>query len=202
MDREPDPRGRRGVGQRLRRAPGRLFARVSHPTGLRRPTGLSAFGPASSRQRDRSCAGGADGGLAGTDSSAGATAPADSRRGANGPSSASSGGRSSRTESLLWLGAWLLGLEWRLGMDRRPLRGSADTRRCLGGRALGETRPRLRLDRRRVAVARSIPRHSNERRGPRRPQADQDAQRDEHQQEQSQQPSGSREQLSDSLHQG
>src|ERR1035438_7998071 len=47
----------------------------------------------------------------------------------------------------------LLVLERRLGMDRWPLYGSAKAQRRLGGRPLGETRPRLCLDRRRLAGA-------------------------------------------------
>lgn len=156
MDREPDARGCRGLGHWLRGAPGGICAGISRSTGLRRPIGLSAAGPASPQQRARSCS---DGGLAatsgGSGSYAGATgpAPADSRRGAFGPSGGSGRGHSGRSRSLLCLGAGLLFLERRLDMDRWPMGGSPQARRRLGGRPLGETRPRLCLVRRPLAVA-------------------------------------------------
>jgi hypothetical protein len=162
MDREPNPRGDWNPGHRLRRAPSGICARVSRPTRLRRPTGLSASRPSSSQQRGRSSSGGSDGGLAaisgGSGSCAGATgpAPADRYRGALGPSAGSGRGHPDRSKSILCLGAGLLVLERRLGMGKWPLSGPPQTRRGLGRRTLGETRPRLYLDRRRLAVGGTV----------------------------------------------
>jgi len=158
MDREPDTRGRRGAGYRLRGAPGRICARVSRSTGVRRPASLSPSGPASPQQRGGGRSGGADGGLAASSTGPGAcaTAPANSRRGAFGAAAGPGRGHSVRSGPLLCVDARLLFLERRLGMGWRPLCRSAQTNRRLGGWPLGETWPRLCVDRRRLAVARSI----------------------------------------------
>lgn len=163
MDREPDTRERRGAGYRLRGAPGRICARVSRSTGVRRPTSLSPSGPAAPQQPGGGRSGGADGGLAatsaGSGSGANATAPADRRRSAFGPSADPGRGHSPRSGLLLCVDARLLFLERRLGMGWRPLCRSAQANRCLGGWPLGQTRPRLCVDRRRLAVAQ--PSHSS-----------------------------------------
>jgi hypothetical protein len=150
MDRGPGARGCRGAGHRLRGAAGGICAGVSRSTGLRRPAGLSAAGPASPQQRGRSGSGGADSGLAAT---SGGSAAAGGCRGSLGASTASSRGHSGLTRAILCLGAGLLGLERRLGMDRRRLGDSATPGRHLGGRPLGKTRPRLCLGPRSLAVA-------------------------------------------------
>ena len=50
------------------------------------------------------------------------------------------------------VGPWLLGLEWRLGMDRRRLGNPAISRRNLGGWTLGAAGKRVCLGRRALAV--------------------------------------------------
>jgi hypothetical protein len=164
MDREHDARGCRGSGHRLCGAAGCLRAGVPSSTGLRGPAALSAAGclpgPAGAHTGSPDSrlvgSGGSPGSDAGTDATAatGGRAPEDSRRGPCGPSSASGRGDSGRSESLLCLDIGLLGLERPLGMDWWPLDRSAQAHRHLGGRPLVATRPRLCVDRRRLALAR------------------------------------------------
>lgn len=159
MDREPDTRGCRGAGHRLRGAPGRICAGVSRSTGVRRPTDL----PASRSASDRSCTSGADGELAGSGcgsrasasaaASSGRPASADRRCDTLGSSGGSGRSHSGRSGPLLRLDSRLLFLERRLDLDRRPLRCSAQAHRRLGGWPLDAARPRLCMDRRRLAVA-------------------------------------------------
>ena len=161
MDREHDARGCRSSGHWLCRAAGRLRACLPRSTGLRGPAALSAAGrlPSPASARGPNCR------LAGSGSSpgsrAGATAPsatgcraaADGGRGSCRPTSHSSRGDPSRPEPLLCLDAGLLGLEWRLGMGWRPMGGPSEAHCRLGGRPLGTSRPRLRVDRRWLAIA-------------------------------------------------
>ena len=168
MDRRDGARECRGSGHRLRGARGdyRLCAGLPRSTGLRGPAALSSAGglsgaagarPTSCSCRSRS----PDSRLVGTASSPGSPAgtaatatatPADSCRGPCAPSSASRRGHSGRSESLLRLDTGLLGLERSLDMGWRPLGSPAQAHCRLGGRSLVAARPRLCVDRRRLAL--------------------------------------------------
>ncbi len=50
------------------------------------------------------------------------------------------------------MGAWLLGLERRLGVGQRPLGDPAQAARGVGGRTLESARERIHLDRRSLAL--------------------------------------------------
>jgi hypothetical protein len=153
MDCELDARGCRGSGYRLCGAAGCLCAGLPSPTGLRSAAGA--------RPTFHNCHGGGHAicpdsrlvGSAGSPSSGGSPgATADSRRGPCGPTSASSRGRPGRSCSPVCLDIGLLGLERPLGMGWWPMDPSAKAHGRLGGRPLVATRPRLCVDRRRLAL--------------------------------------------------
>ena len=174
MDCELDARGRCGFGQRLCGATDNVRACVPRSAGLCGPATLSSTGqpirphhlplrppPLPGRQGSqprqqptgrlqRAAPAPCRHKAATQPASPAATAGC---RGSLGPAAASGRGHSGRSGALLCLDAGLLVLERRLDMDRRPMGGSATARRRLGGRPLGQTGPRLCLDRRRLAVA-------------------------------------------------
>jgi len=174
MDRELDARGCCGFGQRLCGATDYVRARVPRSTGLCGATTLSSTrrlpGPAASRSSPRHCggarsagstfnrlagSGGCSNSRAGTSPTASTGSPATTASClcALGAPTASGRTQTGRAGPVLCLDLGLLGLERHLGMGQRPMGSAAPAYRRLGGRALVAARPRLCLDRRRVALA-------------------------------------------------
>jgi hypothetical protein len=162
MVREPAACRCRGSTRRLCGAADGLCARLPRSTGVRGPTALSSSdrlpGAASSacgaawRLAGARCGSSSRPG-ANASASTGRRASADRRCGSVGTSGPLGRGHSGCSESLLCLDLGLLGLERGLGMGQWPLGGAAQANRRLGGWALDATRPRLRLDRRWLALA-------------------------------------------------
>ena len=164
MDREHGARGCRNSGHGLCRAAGCLRPRVPSSTSLRGPASArptSCACPSGSRASgpDRRLVGATptsgSGGSPGTTAPIRGHAPADNRLGPCASSSGSRRGHSHRSSSVLCVDSGPLGLERPVGVGWWPLGRSAQAHRRLGGRPLVATRPRLCLDRRRLALGRN-----------------------------------------------
>jgi hypothetical protein len=166
MVREHDARWRRNSGHGLCGAGGCLRTSLPSSTSLRGPAGArptACTGPSGGRTSspDRRLVGSAP--TSGSGGSPGATAPtrghapADSRRGTCASSSASCRGHSHRSSSVLCVDSGPLGLERPVGVGWWPLGRSAQAHGRLGGRPLVAARPRLCVDRRRLALVHNRP---------------------------------------------